>query len=391
MCPAECLEVASKTLQSPELPYVCSGNSSWRPTSEKWNFACSAGGRLISRGLGTLVQERPDLADQWDHELNGDMTPENVQAGSRYIATWRCGKCCEECGKPHVWQARVGQRTNASGRDCALCSGHKVCSCQSLATLRPHLMLEWADQNSLDPQILGCFSAQKALWTCSKIPEHGSWSARIGSRAGPNATGCPKCAIESKRGPRNARGLVKDEFPEVYAQLLPVPWSLDFLEGVTSGSHRKVWWRCTESQNRPPNCPHEHVWQASVQDRCLHSRGCPFCSGRCVCPCDSIAEKAQGVLAFWHFARNTEVSPEQVGIYSHRTVWWRHICPTTGEEHEWQTTVCDTYKAYMQDERLGRGKHCKIGYIPCPICWKRARKELLTEANRHTRKRLSAT
>ena len=191
-------------------------------------------------------------------------------------------------------------RTSASGSNCPVCSGHKVCSCQSLATLRPDLMLEWADENSLDPQTLGCSSAQKALWTCSKSPEHGSWSARIGNRAGPHATGCPKCANESRRGPRNARGLVKDEFPEVYAQLLPVPWSLDFLEGLTSGSRRKVWWRCTETQNRPPNCPHEHVWQATVQSRCLQATGCPFCSGRCVCPCDSIAEKAQwyaGLLA----------------------------------------------------------------------------------------------
>ena len=63
------------------------------------------------------------------------------------------------------------------------------------------------------------------------------------------------------------------------------------------------------------------------------------------------------MLDFWHFDRNMEVSPEQVGICSHRKVWWRHICPTTGEEHEWQATVSNIYKAYMQDERLGRGEH----------------------------------
>jgi hypothetical protein len=247
-------------------------------------------------------------------------------------------------------------------------------------------MLEWADKNSLDPHTLGCFSAQKALWTCSKSPEHGSWSARIGHRARPHGSGCPKCADEAKRKPRNARGLVKDEFPEVYAQLLPFPWSLDFLEGLTSGSKRKVWWRCTETQHRPPNCPHEHVWQAKVQNRCRGATGCPFCSGYCVCPCDSVAEKAQYMLELWHFDRNVEVSPEQVGICSKEKVWWRHICPETGEEHEWQATVNSFYKAYMQYERLGRGEY----HIPCPKCWKHARKELLREANKHTHKRLSA-
>ena len=45
----------------------------------------------------------------------------------------------------------------------------------------------------------------------------------------------------------------------------------------------------------------------------------------------------------------------------------------------------------MRDKRLESGERRIYGYIPCPICWKRARKELLREANRHTRKRLSAT
>ena len=334
------------------------------------HIACCAGNRLISRRRGTLAQKRPGLADQWDYESNGSVAPEVVQAGSGYVATWRCGKSCEECGKPHVWEARVAQRTSALGTNCPVCSGHKVCSCRSLATMRPDLMLEWADKNSLDPHTLGCFSAQKALWTCSKVPEHGSWSAKIANRAVARAAGCPKCANESRRGPLKARGLVKDEFPEVYAQLIPVPWSLDFLEGLTSGSRKKVWWRCTEIQNRPPNCSHEHVWQATVPSRCLLSRGCPFCSGRCVCPCDSIAGKASGMLDLWHFDKNTEVSPEQVRVHSHRKVWWRHICPTTGEEHEWQATVSHIYMAHLQDTSLRRGQH----HIPCPVCWNGARK-----------------
>ena len=321
--------------------------------------------------------------DQWDHESNGDMAPENVQAGSRYNATWRCGKCCEKSGKPHVWQATVKHRTRAKGSNCPVCSGHKVCSCQLLATLRPNLMVEWHEGNLLDPQTLGCSSTQKALWTCSKIPEHGSWSATIGGRAGPHASGsgCPRCANEARRGPRNEHGRIESEFPEVYAQLLPVPWSLEFLKGLTSGSGRYFWWRCTETQNRPLSCPHEHIWQSRAQSRCLLSRGCPFCSGHCVCPCDSIAEKAQGMLEFWHFDRNMEVSPEQVGICSRRKVWWRHICPKTGEEHEWQANVFAVHKTYMSE-----------GRAPCPTCGFRRTREHMVKAykQRQACKRLSA-
>ena len=312
--------------------------------------------------------------------------PDTVQAGSSYVATWRCGKCCNHCERPYVWQSMVAYRTNAKGTNCPVCSGHKVCSCQSLASLRPDLMVDWHEENPLDPQTLGCSSTHKALWTCSKRPEHGSWSAAIGDRAGPHASGCPRCANEALRGPRNARGLLKDEFPEIYAQIHPIPWSLEFLEGLTSGSNRKIWWRCTETQNRPPDCLHEHVWEAKVSQRCHHKTGCPFCFGRCVCPCNSIAEKASGMLVFWHFNRNMEVSPERVGIYSNQKFWWRHICLTTGEEHEWQATVCGTYRAYMRDERLGRGGH----RIPCPICRKCARKQPSIDA-KQARKSLSAT
>ena len=93
------------------------------------------------------------------------------------------------------------------------------------------------------------------------------------------------------------------------------------------------------------------------------------------------------MLELWHFDRNMEVSPEQVGLYSHRKVWWQHSCPTSGEEHEWQANVFAVYKTYMQDDRLRGGEY----RIPCPICYKRARNKRLIEANRHTRKRLSAT
>ena len=79
------------------------------------------------------------------------------------------------------------------------------------------------------------------------------------------------------------------------------------------------------------------------------------------------------MLEFWHFDRNMDVSPEQVGICSSKKVWWRHICPTTGEEHEWQAIVYSVLKAhnFVQDERLGQGEY----RIPCPICKKHARRK----------------
>ena len=314
---------------------------------------CCVGGRLISRGLGTLAQEQPDLAAQWDPEANGDITPETVQAGSSYRATWRCGKLCAHCKKPHVWQTTVCHRA-CHGSACPLCCGHKVCPCQSLAMLRPDLMREWAEENPLDPRTLGCACEIKVLWKCSKVPEHGSWSARIVTRAGSKATGCPKCANIARRVPRNERGLLEFEFPEIYAQLRVVPWSLEFLEGLTSGSKRRFWWRCTADDNRPAGCTCEHIWQATVHNRCIvRGTGCPYCSGHKVCFCISLAKKAPGMLDFWHFERNLKVSPQQMGMYSHRKVWWRHICPITGEEQAWQAIICKVSITYIRGVGAG--------------------------------------
>ena len=336
--------------------------------------ACCTGGRLISRGRGTLAQERPDLADQWDVEGNGNITPETVQAGSSHMATWRCGKCCMECGKAHVWQSVVQKRT-CGGTNCPLCSGRQVCSCQSLAKLRSDLLIEWDKENSLDSHTLACASRQKALWTCAKNPEHGSWSATIFSRAA-LGSGCPKCAHADRRKPKAGRGLLKDEFPEVYAQVHPIPWSLEFLEGLTSGSGRPFWWRCTAEHHRPPGCRCDHMWQVGVQDRCHKSNGCPYCSGRRACLCTSIAKKAPGLLEFWHCGRNASITPQKLGVYSSKRVWWRHICSTTGEEHEWQAIVSGVCNTYISK-----------GRIPCPVCSSRANRERLAKANKHAFKK----
>ena len=328
--------------------------------------------RPISRGRGTLAQERPDLGREWDAEANRSVTPETVQAGSDYMATWRCGKCCKQCGKAHVWQATVRGRA-CKRQNCPLCNGHKVCSCQSLAEQRKDLMNEWdAEGNArmdppLNPWSLGLGSAKKALWKCEK---HGIWPASILNRT-TGATGCPGCAKDALRLPRSRRGLLKDEFPEVYAQLHPtLNGDLGFAGHITSGSQKMLWWLCPGSHNRPAGCTCEHAWQAEVQRRCCKRSGCPFCYGQRVCPCNSIAQVQRGSLIFWHFGKNKDVSPQEVSPGSRKKVWWRHVCPTTGEEHEWQALVQKLTRAYWEN-----------GAAPCPVCARRANKNRLAHVS----------
>lgn len=63
----------------------------------------------------SLVGLYPDLAEEWDGELN-DRSPSAVRPGSDYRAYW----ACRDCG--HLWQARVSNRTRGTG--CPVCRAH---------------------------------------------------------------------------------------------------------------------------------------------------------------------------------------------------------------------------------------------------------------------------
>ena len=62
--------------------------------------------------------------------------------------------------------------------DSPLCSGLRVCFCQSLAAKRPDLMRQWDFKANigLNPTALGCTSERRATWKCTK---HGPWVTQI--------------------------------------------------------------------------------------------------------------------------------------------------------------------------------------------------------------------
>jgi len=61
----------------------------------------------------------PEVAAQWHATKNGDVTPDQVVAGSMKKFWWKC-----PVADDHVWLAQVENRTHA-GRGCPFCSGLK--------------------------------------------------------------------------------------------------------------------------------------------------------------------------------------------------------------------------------------------------------------------------
>ncbi|MBR3131019.1 hypothetical protein IKG31_00365 [Candidatus Saccharibacteria bacterium] len=132
--------------------------------------------------------------------------------------------------------------------------------------------------------------------------------------------------------------LLKDEHPE-----LAKYWNhkrndelgLAFKD-VTSGSGKKVWWKCERG----------HEWQAAPYN-VSKGQGCPFCSNRRVLKGFNDLETLNPELAAeWNYTKNGNLKPSDVIAGSTKTVWWK--CP---KGHEWKARIYSRNKNHS-----------------CPIC-----------------------
>ena len=302
--------------------------------------------------LGSLAEERPDLVKDWAQDLNGDVNPESVSAGSTFIAAWRCERGCKECGRPHEWHASVKHRC-LDGTGCPICMGNRVCPCQSLAAKHKALIEDWdyeANKGS-DPESVGCSSNIKAAWRCQQCGHR--WSARVHSRVR-KGSGCPSCARNNRMQARSKRGLLKIARPDIFAEIHPTKNAGGCVSSLTCGSNKKLWWLCKRQSGRPEGCLCEHAWKASVLDRCKknYPSGCPYHSGRAVCVCNSIARLHPDLVdQYWCSELNEGLDAEATGAGSNEKVWWEHIC-VDGRMHRQQLRVYDVVRDFKRYSRL---------------------------------------
>ena len=89
-------------------------------------------GRRVSI-TNSIAALHPGIAAQWHPTKNGDLTPDQVVAGSSLTKYW--WQCPE--GPDHVWEANASNRR--SGKGCPFCHGLKVSVTNSLASLHPDI------------------------------------------------------------------------------------------------------------------------------------------------------------------------------------------------------------------------------------------------------------
>ncbi len=210
--------------------------------------------KKVRLGENDLSTNFPVLASQWDSTKN-NLGPENYSIGSQKTAWWIC-----ESG--HSFSSRISFRTKRGG-GCPFCSGrYPIIGENDLTITHPDRISMWDKaRNKLGPENYLAGSDKKVWWICSR--EH-SFSASIYSVA-VKGTGCPYCS-----GNKILPG---------FNDLLSLPGlseELDLdrnremgieLQSLSSGSHSKVWWKCSNG----------HSWAASPDKR-IQGRGCPRCS-----------------------------------------------------------------------------------------------------------------
>ena len=129
-----------------------------------------------------------------------------------------------------------------------------------------------------------------------------------------------------------------DLFPAAAAQWHPTKNGLVHPTDRTSGSSRKVWWKCPKGD--------DHEWEAPPKDRLARGRGCPYCAGQKVSLSNSLATVDPQTAAQWHPTKNGELTPADVTFGSPKGVWWQ--CPVVAS-HEWKVGPSN---------RTGRGDGC---------------------------------
>jgi glutaredoxin len=235
--------------------WKCSKGHEWQArisarTSGAGCPVCS--NQKIINGINDLATIDPELAEEWNEDKNGELTPEMVSASSSKKVWWKCKK-------GHEWKTSIANRKNGTG--CPYCSGNKLLTgYNDLKTISPDLADEWnyEKNGNLLPEMVTAHSPKKVWWKGKCGHE---WQAIIGNRT--KGSGCIYC---SRQKALVGFSDLKTTNPELADE-----WNYEKntdinIETIMAGSHKKVWWRCSKG----------HEWQAAVYSR-SSGTGCPFC------------------------------------------------------------------------------------------------------------------
>ena len=350
--------------------WKCNKGHEWEATveSRSRNGCPYCSGKKALKGFNDLVTTSPTLAEKWNYEKNGTLTPDQVTAGSGKKVWWKC-----EHG--HEWEATVCNRT--LGRGCPYCMAIKKTSfaeqaisyyLNKVTTVKgrwtgmgkeidvylPEIRvgieyngLHWHKEKEKQDRIKINFFKRRNIRMVTvaesnqnvvrgdiiehKIKDISSLDWAIKEIF--NLLGLEHININSERDRIEILNkyyiLEKNGSLDNKKPILAEEWNYEkngtlAPDMFMAGSNKKVWWKCE----------HGHEWEAVIASR-SSGNGCPFCAGKKALKGFNDLATANPTLAKeWNYEKNGSLTPDQVTEWSNKKVWWK--CK---HGHEWEAIV----------------------------------------------------
>lgn len=255
-------------------------------------------------------------------------------------------KICDDCGektKSVSYAEIIYGRINGDGKDrCFKCGKiksnitkqNKLKHKKSLEFYAKennleYLLSEYSDKNGIDISKVSYGSNNNFWWNCPDCKSE--YDMQMIKRTTRNFN-CPYC-----KGRRvNETNSLAD-----FSQKISSEWNYKLNEltpkEIYKFSTKKYWWKC-------PKCKSDYM--SSPYHR-KNNINCPYCAGQKVNDTNNLSVKNPSLASEWNYARNFNLTPEQVTSGSTKKVWW--VCKYG---HEWETTI----------------SHRNVEGNGCPIC-----------------------
>ena len=304
-------------------------------------------------GYNDLQSLRPDLAEEWNYERNGNLKPDMVVCGSHKKVWWMQYDKSPITGKMMKleWEAVIDDRVRGSGNPIKI--GQQVLiGYNDLQSLRPDLAAEWNYERNgnLKPDMVTCYSNKKVWWIqYDKNPVTGEpfkleWKSSVNNRK--NGKGNPfKSNKQVLVGYNDLQSLRPD---------LAAEWNYERNgnlkpDMVTCGTRKRVWWMQYDKSPITGKMM-KLEWEAVIDDR-VRGSGNPIKVGQQVLiGYNDLQSLRPDLAAEWNYERNGDLKPDMITCGSSKKVWWIQydMSPITGDmvKLEWEAIISDRVKGH---------------------------------------------
>ena len=299
------------------------------------------GQAVHSDGSNSMASTHPELAKEFHPKKNGDLTPDNLKAGTNRRIWWRCQTCQNE------WKVAGGSRLHQpTGKTtgCPYCSRGNLHSDgrNSMRNSNERLTKEFHPykNGNFTPDNIIASSNKRIWWKCIDC-EH-EWRALADSRH-LNELGCPCCAGQVLHS--EGKNSMRNTHPEIAADFHPTKNGNRTPDNMMLGTQKSLWWKCSECENE---------WRATGTGR-KGGSGCPTCNRG-----NLHSDRRNSVLNVnpelakeFHSDKNGKLTANDITIGSGRKVWWK--CQDEECGHSWRSAVSNR-------RRTGCPKCVKVGF-----------------------------